>query len=148
MRKWVLLTAAVLAAALQVAGQESPDVTNVEPAGVRFGSVEVRVDAGATPLAAYQLEFVADPERVKIVGIEGGEHPAFLVPPYYDPAALMHHRVILAAFSTAEELPVGPTRVTTLHLRIVGEEEPDYSAELTVAADAAGNRIEATVDLQ
>src|SRR5438067_1034311 len=56
-------------------------------ATVRFRAVDIFVDSKATPLAAYQLEFVADAQRVKLVGIEGGEHAAFREPPGRNTAA-------------------------------------------------------------
>jgi hypothetical protein len=129
------------------AAQEAGPAKQAERPGVRFESVAVYVDSGGAPLAAYQFEFVADPERVKIVGIEGGEHAAFRRPPYYDPAALMHNRAIIAAFSTARDLPRGRTRVSRLHLQVTGEERPDYAVKLSVAASADGERMPAEVSL-
>ncbi len=114
---------------------------------VRFASVEVFVDPKGQPLAAYQVEFVADPQRVTLVGIEGGEHPAFKVPPYYDPKALTQNRVILAAFNTGAELPNTRTRVATLHLQIMGSADPEYSVKIEVAGNPQGNPIPADVSL-
>ncbi|MHC4768662.1 MAG: hypothetical protein ACYTEI_08130, partial [Planctomycetota bacterium] len=67
---------------------------------VRFQAVHVSVDTGDEPLAAYQLDLRAATDNVRIVGIEGGAHPAFADPPYYDPAAIQGDRVIIGAFST------------------------------------------------
>jgi hypothetical protein len=114
--------------------------------GVRFTTVEVRIDPKGVPLAAYQVEFVAD-ESVKLVGIEGGEHAAFKIPPYYDPAALSNHRVIIAAFNTSGDLPKSETRVARLHVQISGgnggnvEQTPDWTVKLMVASSADGKAI-------
>jgi hypothetical protein len=118
-------------------------------APVRFQTREVFVDPKGRPLAAYQLELTSDPARVMLVGIEGGEHPAFANPPYYDPAALNHHRVILAAFSTSSDLPATRTRVATLHLHITADDErlPEFSHKLISVADSNGVSIAAEISI-
>ncbi len=112
-------------------------------AGVRFQAVHVSVDTGEEPLAAYQLDLRATTGNVRIVGIEGGEHAAFADPPYYDPTAIQGDRVIIGAFSTARAgtLPVGRTRIATIHVRVTGDRQPEYEAELSVAATANGGAI-------
>ena len=112
---------------------------------LRFTTVDLFIDPRGQPLAAYQLEFVADPARVTLVGVEGGEHAAFAEPPYYDPKALSGNRVILAALNTGTDLPAARTRVATLHLRVSGEAEPTYDAKLEVAGNPAGKPISADV---
>ena len=113
----------------------------------RFANVDILVDPHGTSLAAYQLEFVADPKRVTLVGIEGGEHAAFVQPPYYDPKALAGNRVILAALNTGKDLPSGKTRVARLHLRIIGNDAPALSAKLVVAASSNDKTIPADVSV-
>ena len=54
-------------------------------AAVRFVAVDIFVDSQDKSLAAYQLEFSVTNGVAKIVGIEGGEHPAFREAPFYDP---------------------------------------------------------------
>jgi hypothetical protein len=117
-----------------------------ERAPVRFRPVDVYVDSGGQPLAAYQLTFVARGADVKITGIEGGGHPAFKEPPYYDPKAMQRERVVIAAFSTqtATSLPKGRTRVATIHLRLAGSSEPYYEVTLATAATAKGKKITAS----
>src|SRR4029079_17236793 len=83
---------------------------------VRFTTVDIRIDPAGKPLAAYQVEFIADASRVKLVGIEGGDHPAFTQPPYHDPPALSRNRVIVAAFNAGKDLPTAPFRAARLHL--------------------------------
>jgi hypothetical protein len=112
----------------------------------RFRPVEVWVDSGDTPLAAYQLEISADGDA-EIVGVEGGATAPFADPPRYDPAALQGGRIILATFSTASGLPRGRTRVATLHVREPGNRAPEYRASLVAAATADGRSIPATVQL-
>lgn len=109
---------------------------------VRFATVDIYVDSGDQPLAAYQCELTAEQNGVKIVGIEGGEHAAFRDPPYYDPAALMNRRVILAAFNTGADLPKGKSRVARVHVRIAGDAEPQYELTLIAAGAPDGRRID------
>jgi hypothetical protein len=117
------------------------------PGPVRFGAVEVYVDPGQAPLAAYQFEVTARTGDVTLVGLEGGDHPAFKSAPYYDTRALLRDKVIVAAFSTAADLPRGRTRVATLMVQITGDAEPAYDARLVVAASADGKPIPAKVTL-
>jgi len=116
-----------------------------DDAAVQFRAVDIYVDSKDQPLAAYQLEFSVTnaASAAKIVGIEGGEHSAFSEPPFYDPKAMQHERVIVAAFSTNAlgNLPRGKTRVATIHLQTSRAVEPKYELKLEVAADSNGNRI-------
>lgn len=145
MKKLITLAMALLVGIAAARGQ-GPDEGEGGPA-VRFEAVEVYVDSGKAPLAAYQFELAAEVGEVTIVGIEGGEHAAFKEPPYYDPAALRKHRVIIAAFSTGRDLPVGRTRVARIHVMVTGEVEPQYVIDLQVAAASDGKRIKAEATL-
>lgn len=114
---------------------------------VRFDAVDImlNIPAGAE-LGSYQIELapLADQHTtVRVVGIEGGEHQSFQTPPFYDPKAIGNERVILAAYSTADELPSGTTRIARVHYEISGEGElPDLvqllSIHETVTTDRAG----------
>lgn len=117
---------------------------------VEFRAVEVFLNATNAPLAAYQLEFKAVGGDVKIVGIEGGEHPAFARPPFYDPQAMQQERVILAAFSTnsVTQLPTGRTRVATIHLQIRHGSELKFETKLEAAADANGKKLTAGIAVE
>ena len=122
----------------------APTAPSDEPQGpVRFGAVHVYVDSGDKPLAAYQVEVTAKTGNVTLVGLEGGDHAAFKPAPYYDPRALLHNKVIVAAFSTASDLPRGRTRVATLMVQVVGNVEPTYAATLHTAASGDGKEISA-----
>jgi hypothetical protein len=139
----VVLVALLSGATRPFPAREAPQARrDVAPApGVRFLAVDVILDAGASPLAAYQFEFMAPP-GVRLVGVEGGAHPAFADAPRYDPAALQRERVIVAAFSTDEALPAGPTRVARLHLMAPIGAPNDFALEVIAAADGAGARLD------
>jgi hypothetical protein len=112
-------------------------------ANVRYCAVDIVIDSRGNPLAAYQCEFFVKTGSAKVVGVEGSKHPAFKDAPFYDPAAIQHERVILAAFTTtsADKLPVGKTRVATVHLQITGERNPGYAVKLETAATLEGRKI-------
>ena len=124
----------------------------VDEATVQFRAVDIYVDSQDQPLAAYQLEFAVTnvASAAKFVGIEGGEHSAFSEPPFYDPKAMQHERVIIAAFSTnaVSNLPKGKTRVATIHLQTSRAVEPEYELKLEVAADSNGSRIPAEASIE
>lgn len=125
--------------AAQLLAQQPAD----EEGRTRFCAVDIFVDSGSTPLAAYQLRFAVTNGVARIVGIEGGEHPAFHQPPFYDPKALQNEVAILASFNTAPagELPKGKTRVATIHLQVTGTTPPRFELKLQTAADTQGNKI-------
>ena len=111
--------------------------------GVRFRAVDIFIDSRAMPLAAYQLEFLIKSGNAKVVGVEGGEHPAFKEAPFYDPKAIQQERVIIAAFNTAsaDKLPKARTRVATLHLQVSGQQAPEYAVRLESCATSGGKKI-------
>ena len=113
---------------------ESPGDSN----SVRFTYVDLHLDPAGRALAAWQLELVDPQGRARIVGIEGGAHPAFAEPAAYDPQALHGGRVILAAFSLEDELPAAPTRVARVHLEVQGSSPLALRAELHTAAGPDG----------
>lgn len=116
--------------------------------GVRFVPVEVVVDSGKAGLGAYQVEVTA-PAGVEIVGLEGGES-VFKDAPYYDPAARMGRRIVVAAFSLDEKLPRGEVSVARLHLQVrgAGDVVGRLDKKLVVATDADGKTISASVKLR
>ena len=148
MKITALIALLLLLSAFGLAAQ-APDGEEPAPGPkVRFMYVSVYVDSQARPLAAYQFELAAKTGDVRIAGVEGGEHRAFRKPPYYDLAALRTGRMIIAAFSTADALPKGKTRVARLMMRVAGDQEPTYDVRLRVAASPKGKRIPATISIQ
>jgi hypothetical protein len=109
----------------------------------RFRALDIYLDSKGAPLAAFQLELAITNHTARIVGIEGGQHPAFSDPPFYDSRAIQHERVILAAFSTNSPalLPAARTRVATVHIQLLGPSAPLYALNVEAAADAEGRRI-------
>lgn len=159
---WVLLIAIdvcliTLSSAQDQSEQPSiakPSIQTVEieaPAnaddGIRFEAVDVFIDSGDQALAAWQLELESTAKSIEIVGIEGGQHAAFSKPAYYDPQAMRGNRVVLAAFSTANDLPRGKTRVARIHVQCEGRNVTEYTTSLVVAADTDGQAIPATMTL-
>jgi len=108
-----------------------------------FRVVDIYVDSKGAPLAAYQLRLSITNAGVKIVGIEGGEHPAFREPPVFDPKAMQHERVIIAAFNTgpSDELPKGKTRVATIHVQTMGDDALQCTLKVQTAANPDGKKI-------
>ena len=111
----------------------------------KFAKLDIYIDSGSKSLAAYQFELKTTAGKIKIVGVEGGQHPAFKNPPYYDTAALAKDRIIIAAFSTDKDLPSGRTLIATIHLQIIGDTQPVYQLDLKVSADADGKEIPAKI---
>jgi hypothetical protein len=142
----VLVTLSLVAPLLAGVPARGPRYTSAQK--VRFAPVHIYLDSGDKPLAAYQFELKAKTGQIKIVGVEGGAHPAFHEAPYYDPAALLHDRIIIAAFNTGTNLPHGRTRIATIHLQILGDTEPQYELKLVVAADEDAEKIPADLTLQ
>ena len=144
MRTWQAVAVILLCLAAQARAQEEAR----ERPAVRFEAVDVYVDSGTQALAAYQFELTAKDGKAAIVGVEGGEHPAFKEAPYYDPAALQRDRIIIGAFNTGRDLPTGRTRVARVHLQVSGGEKPVYTVTLNVAASSEGARIPATATVE
>ncbi len=146
MNRWIAIL--LLACSIFIEG-ENTGATEAKPvaqaSSSRFAYVDIYVDTKSESLAAYQFNFSADQGHMTVVGIEGGEHAAFSKnPPYYDLHAIGQNRVILAAFSTANDLPHGKTRMARIHLMIEGD-PPHYTLKLDVAANAAGKEISGVI---
>ena len=146
MRRFVYLIAACL-----IAAQGPLSSGAAEPnSGVEFRTVEIYLDPKGKPLAAYQLDWTITSHDAKIVGIEGGEDAAFQEPPYYDPQAIQHERVVVAAFKVASErnLPKHRTRVATIHLQTKAGASCRYKFEKAEAATSNGGRISIEASIQ
>ena len=117
--------------------------------GVSFRAVDVWVDSGEKPLAAYQVEIAYDAARVEIVGVEGGEPAGFRDAPHFDEAGRTGGRIILAAFVPRDDQAVkGNQRVARIHLQVKGAAAPELSAKLVTAAQPGGERIKAGAELR
>ena len=121
---------------------------NVAADATRFEAIDVFVDSGNRKLAAWQLEVRSTANDVQIVGIEGGEHPAFAEPPYYDKRAMQHNRVIIAAFNTGDDLPTGRSRIARIHVQLRGSGARTWLSELTTAATTDGTKIPAEISIR
>ncbi|HEY2584964.1 MAG TPA: hypothetical protein VGI81_04265, partial [Tepidisphaeraceae bacterium] len=127
-------------------GNDGRDVTD-GGAAPRFAFVDAYVDSKDQSLAAYQFELTAQGAGVTLVGVEGGDHPAYAEPPYYDPKANLRNRIVMAAFNTGDDLPHGRTRVARVMVRITGAADPVWSAKLDVAASPDAKPIDATISV-
>lgn len=120
---------------------------------VRFAAVDLVLTLPAeAELGSYQIELAPLPDqaaRVRVVGIEGGEHAAFKSPPFYDPRAIGNERVIIAAYSTDADLPSGTTRIARVHYEITGRGElPALEQLIEIRASLATNRVGDAVDAE
>lgn len=113
----------------------------------RFVWVDAYIDPRGQPLAAYQFELRAQGADVTLVGVEGGEHPAFTQPPYYDPKANLGNRIVIAAYNAGDDLPRGRTRVARVMIRVSGSAPPSYSARLDVAVSPRARPIDAQIEV-
>ena len=127
-----------------------PGIANVE--AVRFATIDVYVES-TEPLAAWQFELSEATGAMAVVGVENGESAAFADTPHYDldaVAAGRAERIIVADYSLAETgaLPVGRTRVATIHVRLSGARTPEFELQLVAAGNAAGQAIRAAAVLE
>lgn len=131
-----------------------PSMTELQNLGshstgnVVFDAIDIFVESGEEPLAAYQIEFLSESEGVIFVGVEGGGHPAFARAPYYDPAAMNNNRVILAAFNAGEDLPSGRVRVARVHVSM--QQSPGsrrFQTTLMASATREGREIPADISI-
>lgn len=113
----------------------------------QFKAYDIVITPHGEALAAYQVELIADDPGARIVGVEGGDDPAFQEAPYYDPAALQTGRIIIAAFDTGPNPPNQTTRVATVHMIEPDDCDSGHTMDLTVAVDAHGNDIGADIEL-
>ncbi len=113
-----------------------------------FRAIDMYVDSGDTPLAAYQIELSYDGERMKIVSLEGGATEGFKPAPHYDRKGLKGGRLIIAAFTSTDALAIaGRQRVARVHLMVEDGTDRLPSARLVTAARPGGVKIAATVTL-
>lgn len=123
---------------------------------VRFAAVDIVLNLpDGAELGSYQVELAPldnTPARLRVVGIEGGEHPAFKTPPFYDPQAIGNEHVIIAAYSTAPDLPTGRSRIARVHYEITGRGELPALEQLidmraAIATDRVGDVVDAAMTI-
>lgn len=117
----------------------------------RFVALNVHLES-AQPVAAWQFELSESGGRMRVVGVENGDSPAFAEAPYFDRKAVNDgraDRIIVADFTLRpeNELPVGKVRIATVHVRLTGDSKPEYVLRLVTAGNAAGKRVPASVHL-
>ena len=118
---------------------------------VRFASLDVVIDS-PEPLAAWQFELTDRNGAMLIVGVENGDSDAFAAAPYFDLDAVQDgtaERIIVADFNaqSGADLPIGATRIATVHVQLDARITPDYELRLVAAGNAAGDPIDATIRL-
>jgi hypothetical protein len=143
-------TALVASLAFIAARGQEPDL-GFRADEARFATVEVFV-ASSEPLAAWQFELAERSGRMTVVGVENGDSDAFGDAPYYDLDTVQRgaaERIVVADFSLSDaaSLPVGRTRVATVHVRLMGSAAPDYEVRLVAAGNSAGEPIDAAISL-
>ncbi len=129
-----------------------PGWFHAEGKKVRFAALDVHLES-TEPVAAWQFELSEAGGRMRVVGVENGDSPAFAKAPYYDRKAVSDgraDRIIVADFTLrpAAELPVGRVRIATVHVRLTGDSEPEYVLRLTTAGNAQGKPVPASIHLK
>ena len=118
----------------------------------RFAALDIHIET-AEPLAAWQFELRAASGPMRVVGVENGDSAAFGDAPYYDLAPVAGgraDRIVVADYSLhpAAELPVGGSRVATVHVYFEGPAAPDYVLSLMAAGGVDGEPIRASIDFE
>jgi hypothetical protein len=142
------LGAIAVVALLGLAAHGQPADAN---ATLRFAAIDVFIES-AEPFAAWQFELGERNGAMTVVGVENGDSAAFATAPYYDLVAVQQgaaDRIVVADFSLNADasLPVGSTRIATVHVRLIGAQAPDYELRLIAAGDAEGRPIDAAIRL-
>jgi hypothetical protein len=88
-----------------------------------------------------------------VVGVENGDSAAYRDAPYYDLDAVREDRadrIVVADYSLAarNDLPVGRTRIATVHVRLIGGQAPDFDLQLIAAGNIDGRAIPAEANLE
>jgi hypothetical protein len=113
---------------------------------VRFSYLDIYLDSHDQPLAAYEFELKATSGDAKFVGVAGGDDRGFQDPPYYDQQRMQYQkpaRIIIGAYSLADNLPKGKTRVARISVATEGDEKPAYAVRVIAAATLGGAEIPA-----
>lgn len=143
----------IILVALSLAAGARRDPVPVPPSAqpaIRFSYVDIFVDSRQQPLAAYEFELKATSGDVKFVGVAAGDDRGFQDPPYYDQARMQYQnpaRIVIGAWSLADKLPTGKTRVARVSVATEGNEEPTFAVRMIVAGTKGGAEIPADVTI-
>lgn len=121
---------------------------------LQFAIIDITIDPLGQPLAAYQFELTAPDASLKIIGVQGSDHPAYKRdrPPYFDPIVTQRNtdRLILADYALpqldAAQLPDQPVVVARINVVYEGPADadtPDLQLSLITAGNADGKKIQA-----
>jgi hypothetical protein len=110
-----------------------------------FTTVRVLLDSNQ-PVSAWQFELTGN--AIEIVGVESGNAQGYNDPPYYDPQALSHNRIIVGAYTLNENPPAGKIHVATLHIQYDLSVNPDFKVRLMAVGNKEGTHTPATVEIQ
>jgi hypothetical protein len=114
-----------------------------------FAVYDLYIDSGENALAAYQVKIQDKNAAIKVISVEGGTHPAFREPPFFDPKAIQKNVIKLAAFrlEPTEKLPQGKTHVASLHVALETGAQPNLVVVVEAAAGPSGRklRVEASI---
>jgi hypothetical protein len=114
-----------------------------------FAVYDIYLDPQHEPVAAYQLKIWDKNAAIKIISVEGGEHPAFQKAPHFDPKAIQRDVIKLAAFHAgkAAAFPSQKTRVASLHVEIGPGLNPDLTFSVEAAVRPGGSAFKPIVTL-
>lgn len=118
-----------------------------------FTAIDVTINPRGNSLAVYQLRIKLVRGAMKVVGVESGDGAFAAKPPYYDRKALDKpdaEEIVIAMFVTADnaKLPIGKTRVATIHLMTRDEGVPAFEAKLETAAGPDGKPFAADMEIR
>lgn len=143
----MILRGAWLAAILLAGYSASAD----DAAQVRFAAIDVLLES-TEPVAAWQFELRETDGRMVVVGVENGASAVFDRAPYFDREAVRlgtADRIIVADYSLAPShmLPIGKTRIATIHVRLSGNRPASFDLRLITAANADGINVDAAISI-
>ena len=126
-------------------------LSHADETRVRFAALDIFLES-AEPVAAWQFELSEAGGRMRVVGVENGDSPAFAKAPYFDRKAVgddRADRIIVADFTLRPEaeLPVGKVRIATVHVRLTGDSGPEYVLRLVAAGNPRGEPVPASIHL-
>ncbi len=150
MKHWFVISFLCAALICTIAGETVAQQDSYSGT-VRFETIDIYLDS-AEPVAAWQFEFDEQNGLMAVVGVENGSSNAFSEAPYFDRDAVQlgrADRIIVADYSLEpkESLPVGRIRLATIHVRLSGDDLPEFQLSLVAAASADGKSVNASISM-